>query len=470
LTTQVDVFSDSDVAPLVLDASDLRGDTGAVVDGSNIKLTAAVNLVKGATLPVGITIGGLVRAGHYTGSLVLRPQQPGNGATVNLDIKLYGKPSLTLATNTITSLTCKFEWTCKLGGQWLGVRQSIAADNTQGAGPAEITGVLVVLHATRGDTALNQKDLQLAPPSSIAVGSGSDIRFKVPTNLPADRYQGSMRLLMNHMDDAVTTPVTLDVRHGPWIAALALLAGILLGRFVQSVNTPQALAQQRLFGTLFTLQGAERDVADPAAQILLTSMIEQARQDIAAMVKTAGDLTTQVADISTAIDLEKSLERLETQAKSLDPASQADVQTHLDAARSAFLKQDFAGAEKERQNAQGLVLEGLSTKPAAAPVRAIMSRLAFATRQPTRERPMGLRVTQAIAGSEKTGPEVKFAIAKPVLFVLLLIGLLVLGMYTLYIKNTTFGADILYDYFSLLAWGLSADVAQRTLQNLPLAK
>ena len=58
----------------------------------------------------------------------------------------------------------------------------------------------------------------------------------------------------------------------------------------------------------------------------------------------------------------------------------------------------------------------------------------------------------------------------PPYFGVLFIGILVVGLYSLYFKNTTFGADIVYDYFSLLAWGLSADVAQRTLQNLQIPK
>ena len=81
-------------------------------------------------------------------------------------------------------------------------------------------------------------------------------------------------------------------------------------------------------------------------------------------------------------------------------------------------------------------------------------------------RPLQLRALQTFAGSEKTGEDVTGAYMRPLLFGLLFIGLLIVGLYALYVKNSTFGADIVYDYFSLLAWGLSADIAQRTLQNL----
>jgi hypothetical protein len=53
------------------------------------------------------------------------------------------------------------------------------------------------------------------------------------------------------------------------------------------------------------------------------------------------------------------------------------------------------------------------------------------------------------------------------LYLLLLLLLALVGMKTLYVDaGTTFGSAGLYDYLGLLLWGLSADVAQRSLQQL----
>jgi hypothetical protein len=50
---------------------------------------------------------------------------------------------------------------------------------------------------------------------------------------------------------------------------------------------------------------------------------------------------------------------------------------------------------------------------------------------------------------------------------MLLVGLSVVGMRSLYMqKGSTFGADAFSDYLGLLVWGLSADVASRSLSNL----
>jgi hypothetical protein len=45
------------------------------------------------------------------------------------------------------------------------------------------------------------------------------------------------------------------------------------------------------------------------------------------------------------------------------------------------------------------------------------------------------------------------------------------GLKTLYVDNgASFGAEGLYDYLGLFMWGLSAEVAQSTLQNLRLPR
>ena len=57
--------------------------------------------------------------------------------------------------------------------------------------------------------------------------------------------------------------------------------------------------------------------------------------------------------------------------------------------------------------------------------------------------------------------------ARPLFSLMLLLGLSVVGMRSLYMqKGSTFGADPFSDYLGLLVWGLSADVASRSLSNL----
>ncbi len=58
-------------------------------------------------------------------------------------------------------------------------------------------------------------------------------------------------------------------------------------------------------------------------------------------------------------------------------------------------------------------------------------------------------------------------VVRPLLSLALLFGLSVVGIRALYVeKGATFGADPA-DYLGLVLWGLSADVASRSLSNLP---
>ncbi len=77
----------------------------------------------------------------------------------------------------------------------------------------------------------------------------------------------------------------------------------------------------------------------------------------------------------------------------------------------------------------------------------------------------------ALSGTEVVGAELRYWLVRPLLFLILLIGLALLGLQALYVNaGSTFGAAGLYDYLGLFLWGLSADVAQRTLQNLQMPK
>jgi hypothetical protein len=73
--------------------------------------------------------------------------------------------------------------------------------------------------------------------------------------------------------------------------------------------------------------------------------------------------------------------------------------------------------------------------------------------------------------SDEIRAEATLWVVRPMLYLVLLVGLLAVGMSTLYINSgLTFGADPLTDYMGLVLWGMSADVASRTLSNVQGAK
>src|SRR5207247_433744 len=88
----------------------------------------------------------------------------------------------------------------------------------------------------------------------------------------------------------------------------------------------------------------------------------------------------------------------------------------------------------------------------------------------TRSRTLVLRALAFLAGTHAAAVEVQpwSVFVRALLGLTLLIVLSLIGLQTLYVTNgATFGSGGLYDYLGLFLWGLSADIGQRTLQNLP---
>ena len=81
------------------------------------------------------------------------------------------------------------------------------------------------------------------------------------------------------------------------------------------------------------------------------------------------------------------------------------------------------------------------------------------------------RMLAWLAGSDLIGAGTRFFVLRPIFFLLLLFLLTLIGLKSLYVDNgTNFGVGGIYDYLGLFLWGLSADVVQRTLQNVALPK
>jgi hypothetical protein len=69
--------------------------------------------------------------------------------------------------------------------------------------------------------------------------------------------------------------------------------------------------------------------------------------------------------------------------------------------------------------------------------------------------------------SDEIAAEATLWLVRPLLYAALLIGLMIVGINSLYVeKGTIFGAKPVADYLGLVLWGLSSDVASRSLTNL----
>jgi hypothetical protein len=73
--------------------------------------------------------------------------------------------------------------------------------------------------------------------------------------------------------------------------------------------------------------------------------------------------------------------------------------------------------------------------------------------------------------SESIQAETNYWVVRPLLWLMLLVGLSTVGMINLYVENgTTFGAKKFTDYFALILWGLSSNVASSSISSLPVLR
>jgi hypothetical protein len=76
------------------------------------------------------------------------------------------------------------------------------------------------------------------------------------------------------------------------------------------------------------------------------------------------------------------------------------------------------------------------------------------------------RIVAALTGhADALRADVTLWFLRPLAWVVLIVLLVITGYIQLYLKNATFGASAVSDYFGLLVWATGSDVASRTLSN-----
>ena len=479
---------------LKVSKSDLRevGGSSRVIDRSNISIPA-VSLTKDQRQDVTITINNVAAAGKYEGKIKFwLPEETEDAAKeVNLTLEISPKIDVkTPAAQTAQLVRCS-PLPCRLA-RWLptsllGQERSLQLDN-QTTNPVKVSGHGVFLlgqktghPVTEGDVILEHKDwtLPARQPSAIT------IKVSDRNRLLPDRYAGTIRFNLEGADAQSIVNYTLDVRDAPWWALLALLLGVILGRLVRSMNTPEALLQIKLLRRWHRIQNGVLSLPNEKDREALLAKLEDIRSRINAANETEQALTAELEKVESEVRFLNQLARLQRDVNGvLDPVLKADLQLKLNSARSALLRGDFteclnqinAVIMKLREIGDSATENELAKRfnllaSSAEDVRAEAENVR--TTHQTESVPVSVakRSLSMLAGTELISANVRFWFLRPLFFLLLLIFLVLIGLKTLYIDaGSIFGSEGLYDYFGLVLWGMSAEVVQRTLQNLQLPR
>ncbi|MCX6033181.1 MAG: hypothetical protein NT169_28340 [Chloroflexi bacterium] len=483
-------------------ASDLRHATKpeSMIDRSSVTtVPALISLSDGQPSDVKVTIGNVKRAGDYTGTLhFLLPGQPLTEArTIPLELHVGVKPDIepVVADQAFQVARCDWPLDCFLAKILLSGSATrdvwhVQLDN-QASQPATVTSALAVMHSNRTAATVTSSQVMIGPIKELPANQVSTVPVSIkPDSLLPDRYQGKLRFTVAGLDEPVTINSTLDVRDGPFWALVVILLGIVVGRMARDMETPIAKKQVKLLPRWYDLRPKIDQITDQPARLRMESELQKARTKIDSAEDIEDVVSKFLDNLETESNILIELQNIEAKLETLPEDIQKQVPELIKDARS-FLPDEPNKASDKLREITKLVQETEANRDAMMSMdddgRATVHSM---TRSPLRSAGPSLTQSQkaldaanqrqtdrwrrflaGLSGLQFVTAETRFWFFRPALSVLLLVLLMLLGLQTLYVNSgATFGVGGLYDYLGLFLWGITADVAQRTLLNLPTAR
>ena len=448
-----------------------------------------------------VKVNGIKSPGTYEGQieLLLPGQKRSEAMVIPLTVMAKAKPALVPVKGgeqiRRQLVRCSWVLDCALAhlllpasafqNQW-----QLKLDNPVEA-PVSLTSTEVVLEGQQTGYQITKAEVE--PPSSPATLAANQI-ISLPlkwkrSQIPPDRYTGWVYLTLDGREERLAIPVDLNMRIGPLLPLLVLLVGIALGRLFKYMQE-RGIPQSDALGKVNELE-QEIAEADPEDREILTPMVKEVRKSVYQM-----DLETVTAKVEAIADRLNGLNRLRTMEQNLEPKKQhpkvKEILQKIAEARSLIgLSSDEKGLEQAKTLLEeiqaeavklGTAMMGSDKQPDAALTQTAQeaekaaAAVGHAVQAEVRKAPaLPMWVVQLrrslifLSGvSSAVRAEATLWVVRPLLSLALLFGLSVVGIRALYVeKGATFGADPFSDYLGLVLWGLSADVASRSLSNLP---
>jgi hypothetical protein len=491
-------------ASLRLLSTDLRhaGEAGVAIDRADVTIPAGTVLAGGQPADVRVTINNVKRFGDYAGELTFVAALPSAGdaftpaltATAPIRLRLVVQPSVKMvATGLNLQVVNCGDWLDCLLSTWF-LPASVVRDawpvwlENRAPVSATVAQAAVLMRGDKTGASLDASQVFITTPQTVPAQFVSPVALNVVRRkLPADRYAGTVQLQVQGMNEPVTLSVTIDARNGPLLAILAVMLGIVIGRLLRDRQTPQAQKQEKLFPRYRQLLAQAESIRDAAARDHVKADLETAQHKIAYDREDEAAVTAYLDQRDREIQLLVWFDDAESWLRDKtagDPQSAANleltrqVMTRINDARALVTAHDLEKAEALKGEIAALQIaqgeqptaprsgagargledgepEGLTKAAPVAPRTAWGAVSRGAT-----------RVVAVLVGANPDVVETRFWLVRGVLWLVLLVLLVLVGLQAIYVNNgATFGANGIYDYLALFLWGMSAEVAQRTLQS-----
>ncbi|AFZ01475.1 hypothetical protein [Calothrix sp. PCC 6303] len=491
--------SGKDVAALTLLASDLkRQGADEIIGRQQVELIGERKLEAGLPKDFQVKVNGVKLPGTYTGEieLLLPGQKRSEALVIPLKVKAKAKPALVpvKGSEQVQVQLVRCSWDCGLAhlllpasnfqNQW-----QLRLDNPIQS-PVSLTSAEVVLEGKQTGYQIRTTEVEPPPNSEMPANKIISLPLKwTRSRIPPDRYTGAVYLTLEGKEGRLVIPIDLSMRTGPALPIFVLFVGIILGRlfkYMQEKGIPQSDALAKLYqveGQIF----AESDSKD---QEILTPMLKKVRDSVSQIELET--VTTDLGKIKERSNCLTSLRKMEQQLQGMeqdpDVGGENGVLAKIQEARNLI---KFKNDDKAKELLQQMSLMiakvskgmmGADDKPdpsltaaeneavlaIASAERAVQATVVQSKTAMNRFAWLKQRLIDIAGVSNELRAEATLWIGRPLLSLALLFGLSLVGIRSLYVeKGTTFGSDPFSDYLGLILWGLSADVASRSVTNLP---
>ena len=476
-------------------ASDLKRQEGdGAIARQQIEFIGEPKLKAGIPKDFQVKVSSAELPGTYQGQIeVLIPSQ--QRKTIPVTVLVKARPNLKpLAGNEQIQLKltqCSWWLDCGLAHVMLPAsaflpKWDLAFDNSVDA-PVKVTGAEVLLKGEQTGYQLTKTQIQ---PPNIPQTLAADRVVSLPltwvrSQIPPDRYTGAVYLTLEGGKERLIIPVNLTMRIGPLLPLLVLFLGIVLGRLVKYMQE-KGIPQAEALGKVKELE-QQIDKADAGDRDILTPMVAKPKQLVQQMKLEAA--TAEVEKISARLDC---LQKLRTLEQKLEPFKThpqvkgdsgilkkiSDVRTKIELEQDEQAKTLLEEVQTDVVNLKSsLTLMGPGKTPdvkiseivkgVTDAVVAVSNAVQSGVKKPVAKWVNGLHKSLIFLSGSDFRTAATYWFARPLFSLALLAGFSVVGIRALYVeKGATFGADPFSDYLGLVLWGLSTDIASRSLSNL----
>ncbi len=489
ITVTLTGVAGEEAKPLAFTKSDLKEVGGTTVIDRNRVAISAASLQKDKPQDVTITVTNITRPATYTGDITLWVD-PNKAAAqlVNLTVIMIPKIDVKVPAPANVQLVRCSPFPCSftnwLPDRLLGRHRKFTLDNES---PIDLPITLnnLLLRGDKSGYLITEQDVTIAIPNqSLGARKSTAIELTLPDTdkLQPDHYVGTLRFGLKGYDTQPTVNYTLDVRDGPWWALGVLVLGVVVGRLVKSMNSPEATTQLKLIRRLYRLHTKASALKNATDRANILAELEAIKERINLAEEAETVLTAEMDRIATRVDLLSKLEHLQTRiALVQDPTLKQELEVKCMSAIQALR----AGNIEECLTLIKAIALQLETQPTPEGTTgdSFAGLLEFvreldeegttalaASREATVASPgFFARALAWLSGANVMNAEVRYWLVRPLLFLLLLFLLVMVGLKALYLDaGSSFGSEGLYDYLGLFMWGISAEVTQNALQNLRL--